>query len=157
MRARIEKIGPDDPEEVVIRCRDITPEVEALARQINHGNGRERRLAPTFFKDDSQYYLSLKEILFFETDDERVFAHTVNDSYETRMRLYELENMLPRNFLRASKSAIVNVQHVLSIQKGLTRVCLVAFRKSHKTIYCSRQYSQQLIEKMEERVSYENV
>jgi DNA-binding LytR/AlgR family response regulator len=155
MRARIEKVGPGEPEEVVIRCSEVTPEVEAIVRQVNQGS--QQRHAPAFFKEDRQYYLALKEILFFETDEERVFAHTATDSFETRTRLYELENILPGSFVRVSKSAIVNVLHVLSIQKGLTRISLITFRKSHKTIYCSRQYSQQLINKMEERVYYENV
>jgi DNA-binding LytR/AlgR family response regulator len=154
MRARIEKISPGEPEEVVIRCSDVTPEIEAIIRQVNQGG--QQRQVPAFFKDDRQYYLALKEILFFETDEERVFAHTAADSFEAKMRLYELENILPRSFVRVSKSAIVNVGHVMSIQKGLTRVSLITFRKSHKTIYCSRQYSQHLIMKMEERVFYEN-
>jgi DNA-binding LytR/AlgR family response regulator len=165
MRARIEKTGPDQPEEVIIRCKDVTPEIEAIARLINEGkpiNGKQagesarRRTIPTFFKDDRQFYLSLREILFFETDADRVFAHTAQDAFETKARLYELESMLPGSFVRVSKSSIVNIRHVLSIQKGLTRVSLITFRRSHKTIYCSRQYSHQLIDKMEARNYYEN-
>jgi hypothetical protein len=34
MRARIEKVGPGEPEEVVIRCSEVTPEVEAIVRQV---------------------------------------------------------------------------------------------------------------------------
>ncbi len=150
MRTRIEQIGDNEFEEVIIRCRQITPEIEAMARQFDQP---ERRPGfPTYFKGDSQFYLSLTEILFFETDDERVFAHTVGDSYETRMRLYELEAILPGQFVRVSRSAIINIQQVFSIQKGLTRINLIAFRNSHKIIYCSRQYNNQLIRKMEERV-----
>jgi DNA-binding LytR/AlgR family response regulator len=162
MRARIEKIGPEDPEEVIIRCRTITPAIEAIARQLNEGGragarlDERQRIAPAFFKDDRQYYLSFREILFFETDSERVFAHTASDAFETKSRLYELESLLPPSFVRVSKSSIVNIRHVLSIQKGLTRVSLVTFRKSHKVIYCSRQYSPQLIAKMEARIFYEN-
>jgi DNA-binding LytR/AlgR family response regulator len=150
MRTRIEQIGDGEPEEVIIRCRQVTPEIEAVARQLERME--KHRALPAFFKGDMQYYLSLAEILFFETDDERVFAHTVNDSFETRMRLYELESILPGNFVRVSRSAIANIQHVFSIQKGLTRVVQVSFRKSHKVLYCSRLYSNNLISKMEARV-----
>ena len=149
MRTRIEQVGANDIEEVVIRCRQITPEIEAVAHQFEKMD--TRRILPAFFKGDMQYYLSLGEILFFETDDEHVFAHTAADAFETRMRLYELEAVLPGNFVRVSRSAIINIQHVFSIQKGLTRVSLVSFRKSHKVIYCSRMYSTNLITKMEAR------
>jgi len=165
MRTRIEKIGPEDPEEVVIRCRNVTPEIEEMARRLGEGAQLESKLAsdtgkvrtlPAFFKEDRQYYLSLREILFFETDSDRVFAHTAQDAFETRARLYELESQLPAYFVRVSKSSIANIRHVLSIQKGLTRVSLVTFRRSHKVIYCSRQYSHQLTAKMEARIYYEN-
>lgn len=150
MRTRIEQIGDGEPEEVIIRCRQITPEIEAMMSHF--GQMGQRHALPAFFKGDMQYYLTMAEILFFETDAERVFAHTASDSFETRMRLYELEAVLPGNFVRVSRSAIVNIQHVYSIQKGLTGVSLVAFRKTHKVIYCSRMYSSNLISKMEGRV-----
>ena len=150
MRTRIEQTGEGEAEEVIIRCRQVTPEIEAMARQI--GRLDKHPVSPVFFKGDMQFYLSLAEILFFETDAERVFAHTAADSFETRMRLYELEAILPGNFVRVSRSAIVNSQHVYSIRKGLTGVSLVTFRKTHKVIYCSRMYSSNLITKMEARV-----
>ncbi len=154
MKTRIETIGPDEPEEIVIRVKSVTPKFEAMAEQISQMNKTDQ--TPTFFKGDSQYYLSLDEVLFFETDAERVFAHTASESYETRMRLYELESVLPAYFVRISRSAIANTLQIFSIQKGLTRVSLVSFRQSHKVIYCSRLYSSNLIEKMKERVHYEN-
>ncbi|HBP39226.1 MAG TPA: LytTR family transcriptional regulator [Clostridiales bacterium] len=154
MRVRIEQADDLDHEEVIIRCKRMTPEIEAITRQLQQID--KPKAFPAFFKGDGQYYLSLMEIMFFETDAERVFAHTASDSFETKMRLYELESMLPGYFVRVSRSAIVNTLHVMSIQRGLTHVNLISFRKSHKAIYCSRMYSSQLIKKMEERILYEN-
>ncbi len=153
MRVRIEKTKDGEPEEVVIHCRSVTPEVESMVRQLQSSG--EIRPSVSFFKEDQQFYLDLKEILFFDTDQERVFAHTVMDAFETRLRLYELESILPGYFVRISRSSIVNCLHVYSIQKSLTRVCLISFRQSHKKIYGSRQYSTNLLRKMEERSYYE--
>ena len=149
MRTRIEQIGDGKVEEAVIYCRQITPEVEAAVRQLEQLG--KRPVLPAFFKDDRQYYLSLSEILFFETDAERVFAHTIKDAYETGLRLYELEAGLPGNFVRISRSAIVNTKLIYSIQKGLTGVSLLSFRQTHKVIYCSRLYHANLLKKMETR------
>lgn len=154
MRVRIEQTSDNVTDEVVIRCHSVTPEVESLARLLRHCE--EQPTLPGFFKGDEQYYLSLREILFFETEEERVYAHTDNDSFEVRARLYELEDTLPGYFIRVSRSAIVSIIHVLSIQKGLTRVNLIAFRKSHKVVYGSRMYGKELFRRMNERYLYDN-
>jgi len=153
MRVRIEMVGGDDPVEVVIYCRKVTPEVEELARQF--GQGKNAGPQPTFYKGEEQYYLTLSEILFFETDGDGVFAHTEKDSYETRQRLYELDAILPHYFVRISRSTIANTLHIFSVQRGLTRVGLVSFRGSYKEVYVSRMYSNILKVKMEERYLYE--
>ena len=153
MRVRVERIDDGKPEEVVICCREITPEVESIIRRISQID--QHRQVPSFFKGDDQVYLSLREILFFETDSERVYAHTSDNAYEVGLRLYELDAMLPGYFVRVSRSAIVSILHVFSIQKGLTRVNLISFRQSHKEVYGSRMYSQVLFSKMNERFLYD--
>jgi len=153
MRVRIEIVGGDDPEEAVIYCRKITPEIEELSRQLGHG--RRAGPLPMFSKGEEQVYLNLSEILFFETEGESVFAHTAKESYETKMRLYELEKILPGYFVRISRSAIANTLHIFSIQRGYTRTGLVSFRGSYKEVYVSRMYANLLKEKMEERHLYE--
>jgi len=154
MRVRIERIEDNRPEEVVVYCRKITPEVESLIQIISQKESGKTALS--FFRGDEQYYLSLKEILFFETDAERVYAHTSDNAYEVSQRLYELEAILPAYFVRVSRSAIVSILHVFSIQKSLTRVNLISFRNSHKELYGSRLYSKELFRKMNERYLYEN-
>jgi DNA-binding LytR/AlgR family response regulator len=154
MRVRIEPIEDDRPEEVVVYCRKLTPEVEALIQELKQ-EGQDK-IGPSFFKGDQQYFLSLREILFFETQEDRVFAQTRDDAYEVRERLYALESILPGYFVRVSRSCIVNILHVFSIQKSLTRVTLISFRHSHKEVYGSRHYSHELFRKMNERYLYEN-
>ncbi|MDD2534161.1 MAG: LytTR family DNA-binding domain-containing protein [Eubacteriales bacterium] len=154
MRVRIELTDENQAEEVVVYCKAITPEVELL---INRLGEKEHSKTPlSFYKGETQYYLVLQEILFFEIDNERLFAHTVDDSFEVKARLYEIETILPPSFTRISRAAIVNTTHIRSIQKGLTGVSHIAFRQSKKEIYGSRLYYPLLSQKMEERYSYEN-
>lgn len=154
MRARIELSDDSSPNEVVIYCRQVTPEIEALVHTIERFEPGKQQL--TYFKGDEQYYLSLREILFFETEADHVYAHTADQLYEVRMRLYELETTLPGYFVRASRSAIISIMHVFSVQKGLTGLSLLSFRRSHKEIYCSRMYGKELMRKLNERYIYEN-
>ena len=51
-----------------------------------------------FYKGTGEYYLDLSEILFFETEGSKIYAHTQKEAYEVRLKLYELESILPRYF-----------------------------------------------------------
>ncbi|MDD4095699.1 MAG: LytTR family DNA-binding domain-containing protein [Oscillospiraceae bacterium] len=169
MRIRIEEVNDEAEDEIVVRCRKVTPEIESLARELGllekqagggSGHNKKRNVAagsltPEFYKGEQQYFLSFSEILFFETEDEKVIAHTATDAYETKQRLYELESMLPASFVRVSRSTIANVTHIFSIQRGLTRVSHITFRGSYKEVYASRKYGPVLKVKMEERYLYE--
>ncbi len=153
MRVRIEMVGDDDPVEAVIYCRKVTPEIEGIVKVLSLG--QKPAPQPTFYKGEEQYYLNLSEVLFFETDGDKVFAHTEKDSYETKQRLYELDSILPKYFVRISRSTIANTLHIFSIQRGIARAGLVSFRGSYKEVYVSRMYNNILKEKMEERNLYE--
>ncbi|MGD9559081.1 MAG: LytTR family DNA-binding domain-containing protein, partial [Oscillospiraceae bacterium] len=71
---------------------------------------------------------------------EAVYAHTENDAYHVKHRLYELEAMLPAAFVRVSKSAIVNAQRIYSVEQGVTGPRLIRFAGTQKLLYASRRY-----------------
>ena len=97
-------------EEVVIRCREITPEIIRLQQLLSGDSDRSNQFL--LYKGDTEYYLNVNDIIFFETEGNAVMAHTKNDMYETRRKLYELEELSGGRFQRISKSAIVNVDKV---------------------------------------------
>ena len=71
--------------------------------------------------------------------------------YQVKYKLYELEELLPRFFMRVSKSAILNTNHIYSINRNLTASSVVAFLNTHKQVYVSRYYYKPLISKLEEK------
>jgi DNA-binding LytR/AlgR family response regulator len=86
------------------------------------------------------YQLKLSDILYFEAVDERVFAYAKNESYELKIRLYELENAYAdKHFVRCSKSFIINLMQLESISPALNGRFL-AHLKNGETIVISRQY-----------------
>ena len=93
----------------------------------------------------------MNDLLFFETADHGVAAHTGNDMYEAGYKLYELEEILLGFFMRVSKSTILNTSHIFSINRNLTASSVVAFENTHKKVYVSRYYYKPLISKLEER------
>ena len=136
-------------EEVVIRCREITPEIIRLQQLLSGNSDRSNQFL--VYKGDTEYYLNVNDIIFFETEGNAVMAHTRDDVYESRRKLYELEELLGGRFQRISKSAIVNVDKVYSIKRNVTSSSAIEFQGTHKQIYVSRAYYKVLREKLEEK------
>ncbi|MGN0341041.1 MAG: LytTR family DNA-binding domain-containing protein [Lachnospira sp.] len=148
LKIRIE-MSEDVQEEVVIRCREITPEIIRLQQLLSGNSDRSNQFL--VYRGDTEYYLNVNDIIFFETEGNAVMAHTRNDVYETRRKLYELEELLGGRFQRISKSAIVNVDKVYSIKRNVTSSSAIEFQGTHKQIYVSRAYYKVLREKLEEK------
>lgn len=137
--------------EVVIRCASVDDSVHKLHQfALQQASGVPKIV---FYKGGQEFYFSPDRILFFETEGEAVHAHTEQDSFLIKHRLYELEELLPRHFLRVSKSCIANVAKIYSIQRDLTASSRISFAGTHKQIYASRRYYAALKNRIQERSS----
>jgi len=149
MKLRIDVSSNCTEDEVIIRCSNVNDTVQKIQAYI------QTLAAPklTFYKGNEEFYMALEKILFFETEGEQVYAHTKTDAFRVRHRLYELETMLPRAFVRVAKGTIVNTAHVYAIHRNLTGASQIKFAGTHKHIYASRHYYKDLKEIMNERGS----
>lgn len=148
LKIRLEMVDEEEPE-IIIRCHELTPEIIRLQQILAESDKKSGQMI--FYKGDTEYYMNLSKILFFQTDSSTIYAHTVNDAYETKYKLYELEELLPSTFVRISKSAIVNSSLIYSIQRNLTSSSVISFNNTHKEIYVSRAYYKLLKNKMDEK------
>lgn len=148
MKIRIEVDETALENEVIIRCAGLNKEVQLIQQTLsNMGTGLQNF---SFFKGETEYYLTLDEILFFETEEGLINVHTADNVYHTKHKLYELEEALPGCFMRVSKSTIINVDKIYSMTKRVS-VCEVEFYNSPKQVYVSRYYYKPLKEKLEEK------
>ena len=146
MKVRIELDPQMDEPEMIIRAPRLTEDVARLQQLI-----LEQKMTPlTFYKDRSEYFVDVSEILFFETDGEKIYGHTREEAYEVRQKLYELEEILPIAFCRISKSTIVNTKQIYSIEKSFSGTSTVNFYQTHKQVHVSRHYYQLLKEQLKE-------
>lgn len=148
MKVRIEFTDDFREEEVVIRCNNLSDEVQAIQKAVTEITAGKQKFV--FYRGDTEYYLPLEEVLFFETDEREVSVHTADQVYRTKYKLYELETLLPGYFMRVSKSSILNVKRIFSITRSLS-ACLVQFQSTHKQVYVSRYYFKPLKERLEEK------
>jgi DNA-binding LytR/AlgR family response regulator len=138
MKIRIDIDRDADEPEVVIRCRQADDDVLRVQKAMLDALHSGVRLKAA--KDGMDYYLAPGDVLFFESEGGKTWAHTQRDVFEVRLRLYELEDLLPRGFIRVSKSAIVDVSRIYSVARNITGPSVISFRDSHKRVSASRQY-----------------
>ena len=115
MEIRIKKIAKEDPEMVEIGCHEISDEVKEIVAFVK---SRQGQLSGRV--DGRQYEIAISDILYVESVDNRTFLYTAEQFYETRQRVYELEEVLKKkHFLRISKSTLLNLMKVRSIRPAL--------------------------------------
>jgi len=149
VRFRIEFIPAEADEEIVLRCRTLDENVKKQCEVIEAMLDNKPTIV--YYKENAEFYLPSSEMLFFETDGETVYAHTADDMFKVNYRLYELETMLPTDFLRISKSTIANTSKILSLSKNLSPAVVVQFSNTHKHVYVSRFYFKNLKQKLSKR------
>lgn len=138
MKIRIEVDPNITEEELVLKCANIDERILKLKQYLSGFEDDKNRIV--FFKDNTEFYFPVDEVLFFETFEDSVMAHTASDVFEVKFKLYELQNLLPAFFLRVSKSTIVNTGKVYSITKNLAGASRVEFAGTNKFVYVSRNY-----------------
>lgn len=151
MKIRIEFDKELAEPEVVIYCSRVDEVVREIRSTVNNLVSEKKKLS--FTKDSKEYFLPAEDILFFESVDGSQYAHTEGDIYKAKYRLYELEGLLSKGFMRISKSTIVNKDKVLSINRGVGRPNIIQFVGSHKQVSVSRRYFKELRSALNERSS----
>ena len=135
MDLRIEQIGKEDEELVLIRCREVTDEVREIAAFVK---SRQGSLSGTM--DAKRYEIAVADICYIESVDGKTFLYTSDGVFETASRLYELEDLLKtKHFLRISKAMLVNLMKIRSIQPAFNGRFTAVLRTGEKIII-SRSY-----------------
>ena len=91
MKIKIEIDGELTEDEVIIRCRGLTEQISEVQKAVSEVVHSSQKFV--FYKGNTEYYLTLDEILFFETDSDGINAHTKDNIYQTKYKLYELEEL----------------------------------------------------------------
>lgn len=149
MKIRIDIDENISENEIVIRCNRLDERAQKIYSSLMDITRGDQNLV--LYKGNVEFYISMDDILFFETLDHGISAHTANDVYDTTYRLYELEKLLPGYFMRVSKSTILNTNHIYSITRNLTASSEVQFKNTHKQVFVSRNYYKVLKFRLDEK------
>ena len=129
--------------EVVIRANKLDSDVErlvAMMRMVNMQIGVR--------KNDETYLLDVEKILYIEAVERKTFMYTSDETYESDLKLYEIEQeLLERDFFRISKQSIVNIRMIKSLKSDINRKIRITLRNDEQ-IVVSRMYSDELRRKL---------
>lgn len=114
MRVIFEQVKSDKEEQAVIKAVDKTADIQSA---IDILEGMSSGIA--VIKDGVKYICKKKAIYYIESVDKHTYVYTKDECYETKYRLYELDEILGDYFVRCSKSMIVNLRKVSSVKSEL--------------------------------------
>ena len=135
MKLETRKIPESEPETVEIRYHWMTDQIREIVFFIK---SRQGQLSAT--RGGRRFEVPVMDLFYAESVDDRLFLYTASDSYEIRMKLYELEDLLKKkSFLRISKSMIVNLMKISSVRPALNGR-FSAVLKNGEEIIISRKY-----------------
>lgn len=139
MDIKILKIARSEPEEMEIRCHEVTEQVKEIVTFVKSRQGQL-----TGVIEGKQYEVPVTDVYYVEAVDNTVFIYGKQKVYEVRQKLYELEGILrEKYFLRVSKSLILNLMKVKSIKPALNGR-YSAILQSGEEIIISRKYVPEL-------------
>ena len=124
--------------EIIIRGDVTSEEVTALLQYLRRAGTSGKIIA---YREEEQFLLNPEEIVFLETGGTRVSIYTRKEIYESRHKLYELKEMLSgQPFAQISKSTIVNIHFVKSIQAEFSGNYRLKLKERSESLTVSRKY-----------------
>ena len=137
VKVEIQYVNSPEEEYAVLQVCQNHPGIMKLQEIIEKGTYQIMTI-PCFL-GEQKYSISCEHILYFETIQEILFVHTGSKVYEAKKRLYELEEVLPEQFARISKSVIMNLRQVEYYSPLANGLMKATFYNGEET-YISRKY-----------------
>lgn len=111
MKITIEALADGAEEEIIIRTNTMDSDIINLIYAVKAGRNRI-----TAFYENEIVQLDSKDVYYFESVDNKVYACCEKKVFEIKQKLYELEEIYKQtDFVRISKSMIVNISKVSKI------------------------------------------
>ena len=143
MKITIETPKEGEEDEIIVRCATLDDRLMKLISSLKTDS-----FQLTGYVDDKIVKLLPKDVFYFESVDNRVYAYAGKGVYEVHKKLYEIEEEYANtDFLRISKSAIVNVAKIAYI-RPLLNGRFEAKLKNDEKIIINRQYVLELKKKL---------
>lgn len=125
--------------EIKISCKSLTPEIEKILATLRM---LDQQLMVE--KEQETHILDVAKIMYIEAVDRKTFVYTKDDCFESKLKLYEMEQQLEASgFFRASKACLVQLRRIKSLKADMDRKLKLTLENGEQLIV-SRQYADDL-------------
>ncbi len=121
---------------VVIYADEVTDEIQRVLELLRD---QKEAFITALEKEDNIVILQPKEIYMVRVEAGETIIFGEKQKFRSRKRLYELEQQLGRQFMQISKSTLVNLSYMDSIEAGFNGTLLLKLKNGCKD-YVSRTY-----------------
>ncbi|WP_107947283.1 LytTR family DNA-binding domain-containing protein [Lysinibacillus parviboronicapiens] len=139
MRIQINIEKQYDEIEVHIYANEYNVQIEQLMKQLKKNEVN----VIDGYRDNEIHMLKTNEIYCIYAEGIKVFFQTEEEEFESKRRVYELEQLLGDKFVRVNKSTLVNLSKITSIQLGPLGSTKL-FLENEISIVVSRNYLKKL-------------
>ena len=134
MKIIIQEPNHGEEDEIIVKCRNINPEIVQLLNKLRTQGSLIAHI------DNEIHRLHPSDIYYVEAVNNKSFLYGETRVYESKLKLYELEEILQTNdFLRVGKSLIINLNKLKSFTPVLSGRLEAALTNGER-VTISRQY-----------------
>ena len=119
----------------VIHTDKVTPEIQRVIDVL----GTSETPVTAFQNEEDIVVLQPKDIFMIRVEDGDTIIYGARSQYRSRKRLYELAEQLGKLFMQISKTTLVNLSYMDSIEPGFSGTLLLKLKNGSKD-YVSRKY-----------------
>ena len=100
--------------EIHIHAKEYNEQIEKLMKQLKT---TQSKVIDGYLQQEI-HMLKINDIYSIYVEGAKVFLQTEEQEFESKRKLYELEIQFSKDFARVSKSSLVNINKIASIQIG---------------------------------------
>ncbi|EHI98966.1 response regulator receiver protein [Clostridium sp. DL-VIII] len=146
MKVNINIISSELEEEVNFNIHNVNEKINEAIELLTSSKKIIKYLLVK--KEDKHYKVNIDEVFYIESIDRKIFIYTKAETYEISEKLYILEEQLSsNNFLRISKSMLLNINKIYSFYPKLSGN-LEALLTNKEKVIISRRYVSNLKSKL---------
>lgn len=118
---------------VTISANKVDDEIQNL---VNYIENKEDYF--TGISDGKVCLLNMEDIIRVYVEDRKVYVVTIEGKFIIRKKLYEVQSMLNKDFIKISQSEIANIKYIHSLDLGLRGTIIINYKNSDIS-YVSRR------------------
>lgn len=119
----------------VIHTDKVTSEIQRVIDVL----GTSETPVTAFQNEEDIVVLQPKDIFMIRVEDGDTIIYGARSQYRSRKRLYEIAEQLGKQFMQISKTTLVNLSYMDSIEPGFSGTLLLKLKNGSKD-YVSRKY-----------------